>query len=199
MQLLTENGYILLEAVSALQKTIRRGIEEEAMFWATEIETKYHDYLWRRLQIISIEDIGIAAPEVVLYVAELRRLYSELRLEYRKKGRGLSFRMALANAILAMCRAPKCRIGDEFQIVIYGRRAEGWKLDIPDFALDMHTGRGKMKGRGQNHFWRESVKLVNQGKVLSPYYNEAVKFRVSKDEEDEPDQHSDPSEDKKLF
>jgi len=75
-KLQTQEGYPFDEAVSALQKSIRRGLEEEAMFWAAELETRYHDYLWKRLQVISVEDIGIADPQVVLYVAEMRRLYS---------------------------------------------------------------------------------------------------------------------------
>lgn len=179
--LMTEGGYSFSEAVSALQKTIRRGLEEEAMFWAVEIESKFPDYLWRRLQVISIEDIGVADPGVVLYAAEMRRLYQELRKEYeRKKGKASrSFRMALSNAILAMCRAKKSRIGDEFQIVIYGRREAGWKIKIPDYALDVHTARGKKMGRGHEHFWTEGTKLQNEYRLKNPYHKEAIKIRTS--------------------
>lgn len=176
----TEGGYPFDEAASALQKTIRRGLEEEAMFWAIELETKFADYLWKRLQIISIEDIGMADPQVVLYVAELRRLYQELKKEYDKAPgkKSRSFRMSLANAILAMCRAKKSRIGDEFQITIYNRREKGWKPGVPDFALDMHTARGRAMKRGQEHFWTEGVKLDNASGLHNPYTSEAVKYRT---------------------
>jgi replication-associated recombination protein RarA len=178
----TENGYPFDEVASALQKTIRRGIEEEAMFWAVEMETRFPDYLWKRLQVISVEDIGIADPQVVLYVAEMRRLYQELKKEYDKepKKKSRSFRMVLANAILSMCRAKKSRIGDEFQIVIYGRREQGWKLDIPDYAIDMHTSRGRNMGRRAEHFWTEGVKLENEFRLKNPYREEAVKIRTKK-------------------
>jgi replication-associated recombination protein RarA len=178
----TENGYPFDEVASALQKTIRRGIEEEAMFWAVEMETRFPDYLWKRLQVISVEDIGIADPQAVLYVAEMRRLYQELKKEYDKepKKKSRSFRMVLANAVLAMCRAKKSRIGDEFQIVVYGRREQGWRLDIPDYALDMHTGRGRAMKRGAAHFWSEGVRLENAAGLHNPYTEEATSIRTGK-------------------
>ena len=182
-QLQTENGYSFSEVASALQKTIRRGLEEDAMFWAAEMETRFHDYLWKRLQVISIEDIGIADIQIVLYVAEMRTLYQELKKEYDKAPdkKSRSFRMVLANAVLAMCRAKKTRIGDEFNIVIYGRRENGWKLEIPDFAYDQHTSKGRRMGRGAEHFWTEGVKLSNEGKVDNPYREEAMQIRIERE------------------
>jgi replication-associated recombination protein RarA len=181
-KLQTGAGYPFDEVVSALQKAIRRGLEEEAMYWAAELETRYYDYLWKRLQIISVEDIGIADPQAVLYVAEMRRLYQELKKEYDKepKKKARSFRMALANAILALCRAKKSRIGDEFQIVVYGRREAGWRLEVPDHALDKHTSRGRGMGRGQEHFWSEGVKISNEAGIDNPYSGEAMEIRTKK-------------------
>jgi hypothetical protein len=37
-QLATEGGYLNSECTSAMQKCIRRGLEEEALFWATELD-----------------------------------------------------------------------------------------------------------------------------------------------------------------
>lgn len=37
----TKNNYLLDEAVSALQKEIRRGNEENALFWALELFPRY--------------------------------------------------------------------------------------------------------------------------------------------------------------
>ena len=44
-QLWTEGGYVLGEVISALQKEIRRGNEQEAMYWALELVPKYEAYL----------------------------------------------------------------------------------------------------------------------------------------------------------
>ncbi len=60
----TKGGYLLDEVVSALQKCIRRGREEEAMYWALEMaESGCGKYLWRRLMIIGAEDVGLADPQ----------------------------------------------------------------------------------------------------------------------------------------
>jgi replication-associated recombination protein RarA len=174
-QFKTDKGYDFGEVASALQKCIRRGMEEDAMYWAIELESRFPDYLWQRLQIISIEDIGIADMQTVLYVSEMRDLYEEIR----RGGKGRSYRMALGNAILSMCRAKKSRIGDEFQIVCYGRH-EGERIEIPDFALDVHTKQGKKMGRGPEHFWTEGVILENEDrKIRNPYSEKARAIRCS--------------------
>ena len=172
--LLTDGGYPLLECASALQKTIRRGLTEEAMFWAAEIETRFPDYLWTRLTAILNEDISLASPETILLFETFRNQYRLLR----EKSKGTSERMVLANAILAMCRAKKTRLGDDFQTVIYRRRIqEGWRLEVPDFALDRHTARGRHMGRDYTHWHDEGLKLVNETPGLNPYAAEARRLR----------------------
>ena len=42
------------------------------------------------------------------------------------------------------------------------------RLEIPDYALDKHTYRGKKMGRGLDHFFAEGAKLENQT-VEDPY------------------------------
>jgi len=44
------------------------------------------------------------------------------------------------------------------------------KLDIPDYALDKHTKRGREMGRGDLHFWTEGCKIENR----PPYGNDEV-------------------------
>ena len=49
-ELKTKNGYRLDEVVSALQKSIRRGQEERALYWSYEIiHGGYIGYFWRRI------------------------------------------------------------------------------------------------------------------------------------------------------
>lgn len=172
-QLKTENGYDLMECASALQKTIRRGLEEEAMFWATELETKFPDYLWLRLTVIANEDIGLASPETLTLLEALRTQAAFLRA----KSKSPSERLPLANAILALCRASKTRLADDFQAVIYKRRDhEQWRLEVPDYALDKHTRRGKALGRGWTH-WRTEGCRLHPEFSQNPYETEAHKLR----------------------
>ena len=52
---------------STVAESIRRGLEEEALFWATELDLAgYGAYLWKRLQIIASEDIGLADPQALV-------------------------------------------------------------------------------------------------------------------------------------
>jgi len=47
-ELKTHGGHALGEVTSALQKSIRRGLEKEAMFWALEMsDSGFGQYLWR--------------------------------------------------------------------------------------------------------------------------------------------------------
>ncbi len=172
--LLTDGGYPLLECASAMQKSIRRGMEVDAMFWAAELETRYHTYLWTRLTAIVNEDISLASPETLILFEVFRNQYALLR----EKSRGTSERMVLANAILALCRAPKTRVGDDLQTMVYRKRIqEGWRLEVPDFALDRHTQRGRTMGRDYRHWHTEGLKLVNETQGLNTYAAEARRLR----------------------
>jgi len=159
-QLFTEGGYLLEEAISALQKCIRRGLEKEALYWAIEVNSKYPDYLWRRLVIISTEDVGLANPQLIATIAELQRCEVEQRKQSQTKEYDLCL---LGFAILSLARSPKSRETDDAtNEVLRQRRTGEYRPEIPDFALDQHTARGRAMGRDCFHYWQESAKLVNE-------------------------------------
>lgn len=171
----TQSGYSRDEVISALQKDIRRGNEELAMFWALELVPQFEQYLWRRLQVIVQEDIGLAAPELLLLLPQQRELW----FEFRAEGRDGPCRLILANAILAMCRAPKTRLADHFQCVINQKRLHGWRPDVPDYALDRHTRKGKAMGRGVQHWREEGCQLspvAPMAELPDPYADTAYAF-----------------------
>ena len=167
----TKGGYDLAEAISAIQKCIRRGLEQDAMYWALELMPRYRGYLWKRLKVISMEDIGIGTPCSMTVVRALADNFDE----FYKEGKFGPCKLALANAILLMCRSKKSRVADHFQAAcVMEHRTE--EKDIPDFALDKHTLRGKKMGRGFDHFRDEGTKLQNESEqVADPYKEEAFK------------------------
>ena len=65
--------------------------------------------------------------------------------------------------------SPKSRIADNLLSVVYNDKE---RLEIPDYALDKHTVRGKKMGRGWEHFFTEGTKLENQT-VEDPYEKKA--------------------------
>jgi hypothetical protein len=69
----TIRGFEFAEVASSMQKSIRRGDEEGALYWAIELDrSDYGEYIWRRLRIICSEDVGLAEP---LMPAVIRALY----------------------------------------------------------------------------------------------------------------------------
>lgn len=61
MDTATEFTSMMYDWLSALQKEIRRGNEEEALYWAFElIERNCFTQCVNRLRVIAYEDIGVA-------------------------------------------------------------------------------------------------------------------------------------------
>lgn len=155
MQIFTKNGYQLMEVVSALQKEIRRGNEENAYYWALEFMPKFERYLWRRLAVIVHEDIGLASPETLILFTACKAEF----IEMRSTGNGAA-RLVLANIVLAMCRANKSRLSDYFNAAVEQPKNQHLlHLEIPDYAIDKHTAAGKQMGRGYQHWHDEACKL----------------------------------------
>ena len=145
----TKNGYVADEVISALQKEIRRSHVEEAAYWAYEmINSDLEAKLWSRLSTIAAEDIGMGDPQAVIVIATLHEAYFGF-----PAGRTERFLYGLMGAIY-LASAPKDRMVDEIyhclQKGLLGRK------EIPDYALDKHTARGRALGRGEDHFWTES-------------------------------------------
>jgi hypothetical protein len=76
-----------------------------------------------------------------------------------------------------MARSPKSRAGCHFGAAI-GLRSllEDYKPEIPDFALDQHTTKGRAMGRGLDHFRDEGAKLVPPPTGDDPYIEEAYRL-----------------------
>lgn len=159
-ELKTEKGHQFFEVSSAFQKAIRRGLEDEAMYWAVELSnSNYEEYLWKRMKIITCEDIGLAAPHLP---AQINGLYEWWKEQKKKtKQSQPSERLFITQAVIMLCRAPKSRLICHASIYHF-RTHQNRKLEVPDYALDQHTRRGKAMRRGIDHFWKEGAKLSNE-------------------------------------
>jgi replication-associated recombination protein RarA len=123
----TQKGYSLFEVASALQKTIRRGLEKEALYWGYELEvSNYGKYLWKRLVIIAIEDVGPATPDVLSQTLSFQKAYDDLK---KKKSDGSD--LAIAAAIVYLCRSKKSRLYD-WAVCLMTETHEHHNLPIPD-------------------------------------------------------------------
>ena len=150
----TFNGFQADHVISALQKEIRRGNTENAALLAYEMiitSPALEDYLWHRLKVISVEDIGFGELLAPVLVQSLFEMCSPC-------GRGVGERKLYAiHAVRYLCMCKKDRSSDEMINWINHARKLGDLLPVvPDYALDMHTAEGQKKGRGRRHFFEEA-------------------------------------------
>ena len=67
MDLFTRKEYEFYAISSAFQKSVRRGEEKQALFFAFELYASgYQKYIWKRMLIIASEDIGLADDSVAI-------------------------------------------------------------------------------------------------------------------------------------
>jgi len=153
----TYHGLPSDQVISALQKEIRRGNAENAVLLAYEMmitSPALEDYLWQRLMVISVEDIGFGEPNAPIL---LNGLYQMVRTFDQSVGERKLFAV---HAVRYLCGCQKDRSSDEMVNWIMHAVARGEaKASIPDYALDMHTAEGQAKGRGMRHFYEEGAKL----------------------------------------
>ncbi len=151
----THRGNDAYQVVSAVQKMIRRGLEEEALFFALELDQSgYSAWLWRRILICASEDVGIGDPLAVLTVRALFENWQDER-KRDKKAQGALF---LTHAVIVLARAKKSRIADSAYIAL-GDAAP--PRPIPDCAMDGHTRAGRQMGRSWEFFFTDSGLLAD--------------------------------------
>jgi replication-associated recombination protein RarA len=151
-------------------------MEREAMEMAVEMghtSKQFAGWVAKRLEIISHEDVGLAAPQVIPLV---RCCCDQARSWWDADKLG-EWRMAIGTAVRALCRAAKSREGDHFQAAI-GLRSllEGYAPEIPDIALDQHTQRGRRAGRGLDYFRSISTQLRPAPRRRDQYEDEAYRL-----------------------
>ncbi|MGV0985078.1 MAG: hypothetical protein ACOYB2_11015 [Limnohabitans sp.] len=162
----TIHGYPLNEVTSALQKAIRRSKSDEALWWAMEMNMSgLGAYCFRRLMVIANEDIGPADSFAAVLVWSCYSAAKELHAHSRgtgdEKARAPWDTETLLHPVWYMANCPKSREVNHAASVIQYRMEKGERLEVPDYALDNHTDRGRAQGRRQGFFQQV-------GQVLDP-------------------------------
>jgi len=163
-ELRTVNGYDFYEVASAMQKAIRRGDAKVAGFFALELwHSGYRDYVWKRLFTISAEDC------YGLITSEIEALWQGHEL-VNKKAKNPKGRIFVSKAVILLCEVRKSRDADHLQNFIYDRKdvdVEKWiddvrkePIQIPEYTYDIHTRKGKMRGRTKEDFFREEYEAL---------------------------------------
>lgn len=154
----TFHGFQADHVISALQKEIRRGNVENAALLAYEMiltSPALEDYLWQRLKVISVEDIGFGEPMAPVL---LQSLYEMTTACDRSVGER---KLYAIHAVRYLCQCKKDRSSDEMINWISHAVELGKAMPaIPEYALDMHTAEGQKKGCGRKHFFEEAAKII---------------------------------------
>lgn len=176
----TRNGYAGDEVISALQKSIRRGLEEQACMFAYELyisSPQLEEKLWRRLLTISVEDIGMGNPMASVVVNNLYQMSREF--DYADGDRPIYF----IHAIRYMCQSEKDRSSDLLKNICIKSFAMGKLPEIPDYVLDKHTQRGQAMGRDSFHFLNEASRVYPQKEIDNDYKERYAKILEEYDPE----------------
>ena len=176
----TRNGYAGDEVISALQKSIRRGLEEQACMFAYEMyisSPQLEEKLWRRLLTISVEDIGMGNPMAAIMVNNLYQMSKQF--DYADGDKPMYF----IHAIRYLCSSEKDRSSDLLNNICIKSFAMGKFPEIPDYALDKHTQRGQAMGRDSFHFLNEASKVYPQKEVDNDYKERYAKILEEYDPE----------------
>ncbi|MBU0494913.1 MAG: AAA family ATPase [Chloroflexi bacterium] len=176
----TEHGLPADQIISALQKEIRRGHTENAVLLAYEMiltSPALEDYLWQRLMIIAVEDIGLGEPQAPLLLQALAQMA-------RTFDRDVGERQLFAvHAVRYLCRCQKDRSSDEMLNWVQHAVASGTaRPSIPDYALDMHTAQGRALGRGRRHFYEEGAQLAPEWPERDRTYRRRIMEMLDQDE-----------------
>ena len=171
----TNRGYDFFEASSAMQKAIRRADTKMAGYFALELfQSGYYRYVWKRLLTVSAEDVELPITKEIL------SLHRGFEMVNTPKPPEMKGRIFITKAVILLCKAHKSRDMDHLQNLVYDLRVsmdEGRiqhelmdsdeYVEIPDYAYDCHTLRGKKRGRTKKDFFleeRESLFPIDEGR-----------------------------------
>jgi replication-associated recombination protein RarA len=154
----TEHGFAADEVISALQKSVRRGLVDNALLLGWEMyvtSPEMEEMLWSRLCVISVEDVGLGNPTAPILAQSLFEMHKRYPRPQHDR-----FLFA-AHLIRVLATGKKDRTTDDMVNWAKHSISLGESLpEVPDFALDMHTRRGEEMGRDYRYFLEEASKVA---------------------------------------
>lgn len=154
----TAGGFAADEVISALQKSIRRALVDNALLLAWEMfrtSPEMEEKLWSRLCVIAVEDIGLGNVQAPVL---LETLYQQHKRYDRPTGDRFLF---AAHAVRVLAGSSKDRTSDDMvNWAIRGTQLNELKPEIIDVARDMHTLSGQAMGRDYRFFMEEASRVI---------------------------------------
>lgn len=169
----TNQGHDYFEVISALQKHCRRGQVDDALYWATELSLSgYGEACWKRLKIITVEDVGQGNPNLICEVMALYQAWKET--SPRVEGKLESNHLMIIEAVLRICRSSKTREADNAYGCFIDKRELLAPREIADWTKGMKTSYGKRKGRGLQYYYDVEALLEPRASIPDQYEIQAM-------------------------
>ncbi|MFA6688600.1 MAG: hypothetical protein ACOX6K_04875 [Sphaerochaetaceae bacterium] len=172
-QCTTKSGLPADQVISALQKEIRRNNVDNAAVLAYEMLTtsrELEEFLWFRLQVISVEDVGFGDVFAPVLIHSLERMRLSAKPESNDR-----YLFAI-HAVRYLCSRTKDRSSDEMlNWIKKAHERNELSPRIPDYALDKHTLAGQEMGRGDKDFYNEGASVVPELKDRDTTYLERLR------------------------
>lgn len=167
-KLTSAHGIPVDQLVSVLQKEIRRCNVDNAVLAAYEMlltSAEVANHMWHRLKLIAVEDVGMGNPSAPLLINCLQDNYNTCE-------GGERIMMAI-HAVRLLANARKDRTSAEHTDLLIHLVAIGEDLvEIPDYALCVHTRAGQEMGRGPMQWWESGATVKNESATADHRYRE---------------------------
>lgn len=147
-------GYEFDEVTSAMQKEIRRGDEEAAVFWGLLLYDASPFYAWKRVLVTAAEDIGLASERTVGLVCSLGQAWRQC-----KEGSYFVSPHHLVMALILLCRSSKSTEVEDLLTLTEELQKRGEKREMPAYAIDGHTKAGRERGAQWDEWYADRVKF----------------------------------------
>lgn len=171
---------------SALIKSIRRGLVDDAIYWGCLLyKLGRAEIIWRRLFIHLSEDVGLAERDLPSQISALYDNYQRLLQPGETAYESLdAHRLPMVHAIALLATAKKSRAVDSLVIVNFHGPEE--ERPIPDYCIDFHSPLGRRMGRGVEHFFNEAAKIVNEStETIDSWKKKALSILLEKEKNKE--------------
>lgn len=179
-----DNGYDLYEGLSFFQKTIREGKVEQALYWGHYLflAKSYATSAFRRMRIITHEDIGLSNPEAIILIDALHNRWKEL--EWDKRDDNL-----WKAGVKYLCESNKNKENDWFLIMSKYHIQHGWEPE-EESNLYVSTKNGheevafyyawQLKDKDDKEIWTILKDSMIDDQFIRACYNSYLECKDSK-------------------
>lgn len=138
--LFTSHGHNMFDVSSMVQKSIRRGLANDALYAAHEMMYRFRSYLWKRLLTVSAEDCnGVVTNHIY---------------QLKKKDDVLNADECISTAVCILVNAKKNRDADYFVCNLFNNKK---RIDIEAQDSDYITARSGL----YTHNWHDVRRCKN--------------------------------------